>query len=216
MKILSAFKYYLTSSVSLIFKINFIRLPIIKVNNLLFYVKNFMDIWTIKEVVIDRQYEIFRKIQSGDTVIDIGCGIGDFSIVAEKSGAKKIYGFDADQNRLNIANKNLILNRTKKAIIACKVVTDLDLIFNQYKLKHCHFLKIDTEGAEYKIIKNTSSSILNKIDYIAFEIHLFNQKMKEEYANLKAKLSSHKFYLLEKENPVHSYIKFLFASKKHF
>ena len=64
MKILSAFKYYLTSSVSLIFKINFIRLPIIKVNNLLFYVKNFMDIWTIKEVVIDRQYEIFRKIQS--------------------------------------------------------------------------------------------------------------------------------------------------------
>ena len=85
MKILSAFKYYLTSSVSLIFKINFIRLPIIKVNNLLFYVKNFMDIWTIKEVVIDRQYEIFRKIQSGDTVIDIGCGIGDFSIVAEKS-----------------------------------------------------------------------------------------------------------------------------------
>ena len=49
-----------------------------------------MDIWTLKETLIDKQYEKFNKIEKDDLVIDIGAAIGDFSISASKRANKVI------------------------------------------------------------------------------------------------------------------------------
>ncbi len=47
----------------------------------------------------------------------------------------------------------------------------LNDIFIKHKLDKINFLKMDCEGAEYEIIMNASSSILNKIQKISIEIH---------------------------------------------
>lgn len=90
---ISALKYYLQSIVTIFTNFNwwsfpllFVKKPIlIKIlNNPNFYVSNLIDIWTLKEVVVDKQYEAFKKIKEGDTIIDVGAAIGDFSICAAK------------------------------------------------------------------------------------------------------------------------------------
>ena len=56
-------------------------------NGLQFKVRGVMDIWSVKETYLDRFYEKFgAKIQPGWTVVDIGGGIGDFSIFAALPG----------------------------------------------------------------------------------------------------------------------------------
>lgn len=57
--------------------------------NLKFYVNSLMDIWAVKEVVLDRNYDRFHSIEKDDIVIDIGAGIGDFSILASKIKTKE-------------------------------------------------------------------------------------------------------------------------------
>ncbi len=216
----SALLYYLTSFKNIFKNFNFWVIPLIffkpvkiKVKNHQFFVRNLMDIWTIKEVVFDNCYQKFKKIKKNDVVIDVGASIGDFSILAEKQVAKKIYAIEMDKKAISFMKKNIKLNKAKNIIIFNKKINSLNYIFKKNKIKTCDFLKIDCEGSEYKIIKNTSSIILKKIQYIdiAFEIHLFNKKMGKNYLILKNKLLNSGFRLKEIENPVHNYLKFLFA-----
>lgn len=153
----------------------------------------------------------FRKIKKNDVVIDIGAGIDDFSILAEKQGAKKIYAIEMDKKAISFMKKNIKINKANNITIFNKKINSLNYIFKKNKIKNCDFLKIDCEGSEYEIIKNTSLTILEKIKYIAFEIHLFNKEMKDEYFELRKKLLNNNFRLKEIKNPVHNYLTFLFA-----
>ena len=46
-----------------------------------FHTRSLMDIWVIKETCLDRDYErIGAPIQDGWSVIDVGAGLGDFSV----------------------------------------------------------------------------------------------------------------------------------------
>ena len=48
-----------------------------------FYVRNAMDIWSIKETFIDRFYERFgTSIQYGWVIVDVGAGLGDYTVFA--------------------------------------------------------------------------------------------------------------------------------------
>jgi len=222
MKLFSALKYYLSSIPSLInnfnfwsFAIIFFKKPILiktskKIN---LYVNNLMDIWTIKEVVVDQCYEKFRNVKKNDVVIDIGASIGDFSILSSKKRAKKIYTIEMNKKLVEIMKKNIKLNNVKNIIVINKKIDSLNEIFSYYKIKKCDFLKIDCEGCEYQIFKKISFSNLKKIKYIALEIHLFNDRMKEEFKDLKNLFIKNKFKIKEIDNPVHSYLKFLFAKK---
>ena len=49
-------------------------------------------------------------------------------------------------------------------------------IFTSHGIKHCNFLKIDCEGAEYMFLLNTPLSIFKKIDKIAMEFHDYDDK----------------------------------------
>jgi hypothetical protein len=92
-------------------------------------------------------------------------------------------------------------------------VTSLDKIFRKFNIKKCDFLKIDCEGCEYEIFKNTSKSTLTKIFSIVMELHFFNSKQKVKYSLLKKRLKSNGFILKEIKNPVHESILLLFAER---
>lgn len=218
----NALNYYLTSVITLFTKINYWLIPFILIKKPILiktpkginlWVSNLMDIWTLKEVILDRQYEQIRKLKEKDIVIDIGASIGDFSILASKN-AKKVYLFEIKDERILLMKKNIVQNKCSNIDIDKKFVISLDPIFKEKQITKCNFLKIDCEGSEYEIIKNSSDNVLRKVDYIAFEIHLFNEAMKKQYKLLKKRLIKNGFTLIEKNNSVHNYLKFLFASKK--
>jgi len=101
MSLLKRLKYYLQSISPILRKTNFWIIPfclfkkelIFKVkknqNQFYFYVKSLIDIWVVKEVILDNQYQELRKIKKNDFVIDIGASIGDFSILASKQAREK-------------------------------------------------------------------------------------------------------------------------------
>ena len=66
---------------------------------------------------------------------------------------------------------NSLYNRNNKVEVQEVETTTLDNIFLKHKLEKIDFLKMDCEGAEYDIIMNASSSILDKIQKISAEIH---------------------------------------------
>lgn len=223
MQIISAFKYYLKSIPTLVFNTNFWVIPIVLIKKpvllktskkINLFVNNFLDIWTVKEVILDRCYNIYSNMQKGDIVIDIGASIGDFSILASKK-AYKVYSVEMNNKLIRLFKKNIDINQAKGINIINKRLTSLDDLFRKYRISHCNFLKIDCEGGEYEIFKNTSSKTLKKIKYIAFEIHLFDNEMKKNYLWLKKFLLKNKFTLKELDNPIHEYLKFLFCEKNN-
>jgi FkbM family methyltransferase len=55
-------------------------------------------------------------------------------------------------------------------------------------LKHIDLLKIDIEGAEYKIIESADPKLFNAIDNIFMECHFFEKDYKEKYSKILTKL----------------------------
>ncbi|MFC2054169.1 FkbM family methyltransferase [Chloroflexota bacterium] len=80
-----------------------------------FKIRGVMDIWTIKETFLDRFYEKFgTPIGDGWTVVDIGAGIGDFSILAGVRHPKnKVFAFEPSRDSYTLLLKNLELNQVK-------------------------------------------------------------------------------------------------------
>ena len=52
-------------------------------------------------------------------------------------------------------------------------------VFAMNKLNKCDFLKMDCEGAEYNILFNTPKSVLEKMEKIAMEYHVVEEKSGE-------------------------------------
>ena len=59
----------------------------------------------------------------------------------------------------------------KDAITQPVRATTLDAIFADQKIEKCDFLKMDCEGAEYEILRNTSPSAFDRIDRVSMEAH---------------------------------------------
>ena len=220
-KIIKAVSYYFYSIYQLVIYSSFWKIPLVlisrpqiyRIKNQRFYVWTLLDIWTLKEVILDDCYlanfknQIDKKLQN---VIDIGTGIGDFAIQISPF-AKRVYSFDLDKNRITLAKKNLSLNKITNVILQQRKITGLDDLFLEFSLKRCDLLKCDCEGNEYLIFANCKNKNFRKIKLICMEIHLFNEKMITQYRNLKKKLIKNGFTLKEFDNPVHSYLKFLYA-----
>lgn len=81
MRKITAIPYYASSIKTLLAEFNFWAIPLLFLkkpiliklqNGLRFYVTNFMDVWAVKEVILDKQYEMFSNVDKGDIVIDMG------------------------------------------------------------------------------------------------------------------------------------------------
>ena len=220
----TAIQYYLGSVTDLFFYSSwwkifflFIKKPIKYsiLSSFSFHVSNLMDIWTLREVIIDSQYEKFHSIPCRATVIDIGGSIGDFSIFAEKfRHAKKIIAYEPNQERIQLFKENIQLNHCKRIKLHSKKAESLTALLKENKISHCDFVKIDCEGGEYPIILSSDSATLKKVDHIVFEVHWFSDAMKKQYPQLKNHLEKNGFHLSEKKNSVHNTIGFLYASRK--
>lgn len=171
-----------------------------------------MDIWTLKEVILDKQYERFTKLPTRGTIIDIGGAIGEFALYAAKQ-KNTVYAYEIDNERVNLFKKNLALNHAEHVTLHHTKATSLDTIFKENKIKRCHLLKIDCEGDEYPIFQNTSDQTLKKIDSMTMEVHFFNSEMQVSYEKLRKRLQKY-FTLHYFPNQVHEYIGYLACQKK--
>ncbi len=77
-----------------------------------FHVRGLMDVWIIKETCLDRDYEtIGEELQDGWIVLDIGAGLGDFTIYAAKSRPHcEIYAYEPFPESYELLQENLKLN----------------------------------------------------------------------------------------------------------
>jgi FkbM family methyltransferase len=82
-------------------------------NGLSYYARSAMDIWVIKEAVLDRDYErLGVPLQDGWTVFDIGAGLGDFTIAtAHQHPTSRVYGFEPFPESFALLCENLSLNK---------------------------------------------------------------------------------------------------------
>lgn len=99
------------------------------------FVRGIMDIWSAKETFVNRFYEKYgTSLQDGWTIVDIGGGIGDFTIFAMKSFPNnRVLAFEPTLESFNLLNKNLSLNSVdqvqafNKAIWSCNGQIELDM-----------------------------------------------------------------------------------------
>jgi FkbM family methyltransferase len=120
--------YYLTSIFRLLTGIRernmilriFLHLPVPEKKNislqktgLKFQVRGAMDIWSIKETFLDRFYEIYGvPIQKNWSIIDIGAGIGEYTLFAAADHAgNQVHAYEPFPESFSLLQANLNLNR---------------------------------------------------------------------------------------------------------
>ncbi len=101
-----------------------------------------------------------------------------------------------------------IFSQSSKTVITDSI--SLQRFFDENKIKHCNFLKLDCEGAEYEIIKNLPLEYFQKIDKLIIEYHMADSHP-ELLIELKAILSQQNFEIETKQ--LFSDIGFLYAKK---
>ncbi|MBZ0305896.1 MAG: FkbM family methyltransferase [Anaerolineae bacterium] len=82
-----------------------------------FWVRSLMDIWIIKETCLDHDYETHGiGLQDGWTVMDIGAGLGDFTVyAAQKLPNGIVYAYEPFPESYELLQKNLSLNAVHNA-----------------------------------------------------------------------------------------------------
>lgn len=77
-------------------------------------VRSAMDIWSVKETFIDQFYTRFGvPVEDGWTVMDIGAGIGDYSIHAAYGKPNvKVHAFEPYPGSFALMRENFSLNKT--------------------------------------------------------------------------------------------------------
>lgn len=86
----------------------------------------------------------------------------------------------------------------------------LEEIMNNNQISKCDMLKIDCEGAEFKIIESLSDSDLLKIDKLCLEYHL-NENDIASLGSLKKRLKKMNYYVNIK--PTNNFLGMLYAKK---
>jgi FkbM family methyltransferase len=76
-----------------------------------FRVRQRMDVWIIKETCLDRDYLSAFDLKPGWTIIDIGAGLGDFTILASKSCLHStVHAYEPLADSFRLLRHNLALN----------------------------------------------------------------------------------------------------------
>jgi len=128
MKFIRKYTYYLRSIFTLLFGVMqplkliaiFLRkdTPTLKIitlrtSGLTFTVRGKMDIWSLKETLLDHFYEKYgAPIQPDWTIMDIGAAIGEFTILAARSAPQgKVISYEPYLGSFELLQTNLKINR---------------------------------------------------------------------------------------------------------
>jgi FkbM family methyltransferase len=85
-------------------------------SGLQFRVRGAMDVWSIKETFLDRFYEKYGfTIQPGWNILDIGAGIGEYTVFAAMRPGSQVFSFEPYPQSFALMQENLRLNRVANA-----------------------------------------------------------------------------------------------------
>lgn len=121
-------------------------------------VRGAMDVWSVKETFLDAFYTRYGvPVQDGWTVIDIGAGIGDFSIDAAYANLNTIvYAYEPFPESYQLLIKNLTIN-----------ALDNVLVFQQAVWSRSGTLTLDLSGGEpLQIASGESHFASNRADFL--------------------------------------------------
>jgi FkbM family methyltransferase len=78
-----------------------------------FAVRSLMDAWIVKETNLDRDYEVHgATIQDGWSVVDIGAGLGDFTVfAAQRTPHGRVFAYEPAPDSAALLEQNIRLNR---------------------------------------------------------------------------------------------------------
>ena len=91
----------------------------IKADGLKFQVRSPMDVWIIKETCVDREYVAGKvEIRPNHQIIDIGAGLGDFTIyAAAKANKGVVHAYEPLQSSIDLLKQNMRLNTIENVTI---------------------------------------------------------------------------------------------------
>lgn len=125
----------------------------------------------IDEIYLRKEYG--EASLSERSVIDIGASIADSALFFASLGAEKVYAFEIDPVRLELAKINVMINDMSSRIELLDrkaSAEDISSIIEINSLDNV-FMKMDCEGCEYEIIGNLPDAAYKKIKNIVLEYH---------------------------------------------
>ena len=126
--------------------------------------KNKIDAFTVNEVAYKSGYFGFLDLNKNDVVLDIGCHIGTFMVIASKL-CKNVISFEPDKENYELALFNKELNNCDNATIINSAVStqsgEIDLYLNSGVCTDCHST-FPVKGR--KVVKIQSSNIKDLIE----------------------------------------------------
>ena len=85
-----------------------------------------MDIWSVKEAVVDRMYERFGfQLEPSWTVVDLGAAIGEFAIFAAANSVARVLAFEPLPGSFSLLRENLALNQIENVEVFELAVSDV-------------------------------------------------------------------------------------------
>lgn len=93
--------------------------PVVRLRHgeLEFRVRGAFDTWCLKETLLDRCYERYGfAIQPGWTIVDVGAGIGDFTVLAASADGSSVHAFEPFGESFALLAENLARNGITAAL----------------------------------------------------------------------------------------------------
>ena len=138
----------------------------LKQSGLVFYVRSPMDIWCLKETHLDRFYEKHGiALQDGWIVVDIGAGLGDFSVLAaHQFPNNQVYAYEPFKESFTLLERNLASNKINNVHIFQQAVGQtgalmLDLSGNEPLQIQSHSTQSSTGEHPERTVEVTSLAL---------------------------------------------------------
>jgi FkbM family methyltransferase len=167
---------------------------------LLHFPNNTTYIELFKEIILDDEYKLsFLKDENIINIADVGANLGMFSIAARIAFRNaNIHAYEPNPNNIPILAKHgnefnfqiheealgfeagrgeltYITSHDTSARISNKdkggiIVSDLETLIQRFNSRKIDLLKLDCEGAEFEILRNSKS--LQHVRFLTMEYHL--------------------------------------------
>jgi hypothetical protein len=138
---------------------------------------------TVYSLVFDEIYlmEVYGKPDlTSKVVVDVGAAIGDSALFFKKCRARAVYGYELDEARVRIAEKNIEMNGMSDSVVVYNKKATIEELHQLMRtINDPIFLKLDCEGCEYDIIPKLDMS---KVTDVVMEYHMKPEPLMEALA----------------------------------
>ena len=213
-------------------------------NGLILQTNQILDAVIIKETIIDDDYRVSAIKDPVKKIIDIGAGLGDFTLlVAKKFPLASVIAFEPNPEQFKLLKENIRQNNiknvksypiaigTKKSYLlhlfsfnvhsstvktnkSKKVIKVNGIRLDKFINGTVDLLKIDCEGAEIDILKSISDNKMGLVKRIIIEYH--NNIIQNEDKKILTILNKWKYKLEVEKNLLIPETGYIFATKKSF